>query len=299
MPLYRLLTVISLVALSFAGAPDAAAARAGHVKASLVAADTSVRPGESITVALRLLHDPHWHTYWKNPGTGLPTEIKWTLPPGWTAGEIQWPAPMVLKDKAGAVVGNGYEGELFLPITLTAPANATAGSRAEFKAAVDWLECEEVCIPGSADVSLALAVGAEPPAADPTWGGKIRATVAALPRPDPAWAVKAGRSGKVVTLHLTPTGKDAGRPAPRSLHFFNAENVIAFDQPQKVGADGRGGYVLTMAATAEAPADAKKLIGVLISEAGWNGSAAQRGLPVDVELGTTLAAVSNTPDLRL
>jgi len=295
MPLYRLLTVISLVVLSFASVPDAAAARAGHVKASLVAADTSVRPGQSVTVALRLQHDPHWHTYWKNPGTGLPTEIKWTLPPGWIVGEIQWPAPLILKDKAGTVVGNGYEGELFLPITLTAPANAAAGSRAELKAAVDWLECEEVCVPGSADVSLVLAANTDAPAADPTWGEKVRATVAALPRPDPAWAVKAGRSGKVITLHLAPTGKEAGRPAPRALHFFNAENVIAFDQPQKVAADGRGGFVVTMTVAAEAPADAKKLVGVLISEAGWNGNTAQRGLPVDVELGSTLAAVSNPP----
>jgi len=291
MPLFRLLTAISLIALSFAGAPEAVAARAGHVKASLVAADTSVQPGKSITVAIRLQHDAKWHTYWKNPGTGLPTEIKWTLPPGWTAGEIQWPAPLVLKDRAGTVVGNGYEGELFLPITLTAPADAPPGTRAEFKAELDWLECEEVCIPGSADVTLTLDLAATAPTADPTWGQPLRATVAALPRPDPAWDVKAGRNGKTVTLHLSPTGGGKPTTAPRGLHFFNADSVIEFDRPQIVSPDGRGGFILTLTAAAEAPDDAKQLVGVLTSESGWNNTPGQRGLPVDVPLGNVLATV--------
>ena len=54
-----------------------------HVQASLVAANASVQPGQPVTVALRLVHDLHWHTYWLNPGTGLPTSIEWKLPPGW------------------------------------------------------------------------------------------------------------------------------------------------------------------------------------------------------------------------
>jgi DsbC/DsbD-like thiol-disulfide interchange protein len=80
-----------------------------HVKASLVAADQSIQPGRAFTVALRLEHEPHWHTYWLNPGTGLPTSLVWQLPEGFTAGEIEWPAPIVIKDHTGTVVGNGYE----------------------------------------------------------------------------------------------------------------------------------------------------------------------------------------------
>src|SRR4051812_1086989 len=78
--------------------PTAAVAAVSHVQASLVAADASVQPGKPVTVALRFVHDPHWHTYWLNPGTGLATSLTWTLPAGWKAGEIQWPAPVVLKD---------------------------------------------------------------------------------------------------------------------------------------------------------------------------------------------------------
>src|SRR5688572_24248993 len=50
------------------------------VKASLVADQNAVVPGQPFTVAVKLEHAPEWHTYWVNPGgTGLPTTIKWTL----------------------------------------------------------------------------------------------------------------------------------------------------------------------------------------------------------------------------
>ena len=118
-----------LFSLVLAFAPSAARAQFGagdsHVKASLVAADASVRPGQPITVALRMVHDPHWHTYWLQTGTGLPTKIAWQLPPGWQAGPILWPAPHVLKDRAKLVIGSGYENELLLPVTLTPPCSTT------------------------------------------------------------------------------------------------------------------------------------------------------------------------------
>ena len=56
------------------------------VHARLVAEDASVPPGGTITVALEENIRDGWHTYWVNPGdAGAPTEIKWTLPQGWSA----------------------------------------------------------------------------------------------------------------------------------------------------------------------------------------------------------------------
>src|SRR5208337_1646491 len=92
-----------LAALALFAAALPATAR-DQVAASLVAANASIRPGTPFTVALRLVHQPHWHTYWVNPGTGLPTTLRWALPPGWKAGDIQWPAPMVLLDSRGNIV---------------------------------------------------------------------------------------------------------------------------------------------------------------------------------------------------
>jgi thiol:disulfide interchange protein/DsbC/DsbD-like thiol-disulfide interchange protein len=237
---------------------------------------------------VRLLHDPHWHTYWKNPGTGLPTEITWTLPPGWTAGEIQWPAPQLLRDSRGNIVGNGYEGELFLPVTLTPPGDVRTGERVELVAAIDWLECEDICIPGSATVALTLPVTRDPPAPDPTWGQKIRATLEGLPRSDPAWLVAASRDATTVTLRVTPgTG---GVHTPKAPHFFSEDGLVAYDLPQTVKADGRGGFVLSLPIAVDAPENATRLVGVITSGNGWLPGGKLRGLAVDTEFGPPIAS---------
>jgi len=65
-----------------------------HVKASLVAETDAVRPGQPLTVGIRLEMEKGWHTYWRNPGdSGLPTRVRWTLPAGFSAGELRWPYP--------------------------------------------------------------------------------------------------------------------------------------------------------------------------------------------------------------
>jgi thiol:disulfide interchange protein DsbD len=271
--------------------------RVGHVKASLVAADASVQPGKSITVALRLVHDAHWHTYWLNPGTGLPTSIDWKLPPGWQAGPIQWPAPHVLKDRSGNVVGNGYEGDTLLPVTLTAAANAPAGSKVTLAANIDWLECEDVCVPGGAKLTLELPVADEAPKPDAAWGEKIRATIADLPRADAAWKLTAARAGKTVTLHVIPNGSTSH--APEGLHFFSEDNLVAFDLPQVGKSDGRGGFTLELPTAPEADPKAKQLVGVLTSENGWLSDGKLRGLRVAADLETAAAGNTTAANAKL
>ena len=64
------------------------------VDASLLAERAGVAPGGTVTVALNEIIRKTWHTYWINPGdAGAPTTINWHLPPGWSAGPIQWPYP--------------------------------------------------------------------------------------------------------------------------------------------------------------------------------------------------------------
>ena len=70
---------------------------------------SAAEPGRSLALALRLRMIPHWHTYWRNPGdSGQPTALEWRLPPGWSAGPIQWPAPRRLPGPAAlmSVVGH-------------------------------------------------------------------------------------------------------------------------------------------------------------------------------------------------
>ena len=64
---------------------------------------------------------PGWHTYWKFSGdAGLPTEMKWKLPPGWKVGDIQWPIPLKTIDP-GDIETYGYENEVLLMQEITPP----------------------------------------------------------------------------------------------------------------------------------------------------------------------------------
>src|SRR6516164_4280896 len=117
---------IWLVALTLLVAPQARAAptNAGHVQLELAPAAASIAPGQTLYVALHEKIRPGWHTYGRNPGdAGEPPKLGWTLPAGWRAGDIVWPAPKRLP--VGPLMDYGYEGEVFLPVPITAPAGAS------------------------------------------------------------------------------------------------------------------------------------------------------------------------------
>jgi len=135
------------------------------VEAKLLADVTAVVPGKPFTVGLLLHMVPNWHTYWKFPGdAGIPTEIKWKLPEGWKAGEIQWPIPLKL-DEPGDIQIYGYHDEVLLMQEITPPASLKDSS-VQLAADANWLVCEKICIPGSATLKLDLPVAAESAAAN-------------------------------------------------------------------------------------------------------------------------------------
>ncbi|MFI5356795.1 MAG: protein-disulfide reductase DsbD family protein [Opitutales bacterium] len=251
-----------------------------QVRATLVSAGQSIQPGRPFTVALRLEHDPHWHSYWVNPGTGLATSLAWTLPPGFTAGDIAWPAPLVLRDRTGTVTGNGYDGDLLLPVTLTPPATLTPGETVVLQAKADWLMCDEVCKPGEAALQLSLPVSSGPPAVAGELGARIDSVVAGLPQTLPAWRLTARREGKTVTLAVQPAAP--GGHVPQDLHFFADDNLVGYELPQTVAPDGAGGFALTLQLSPDGPQDATHLTGVLTSANGWLPDGSLRGLRVDL-----------------
>ena len=92
------------------------------VKAELVADTNAIIPGKKFTAGLLLRMAPGWHTYWKFSGdAGIPTELKWKLPPGWKAGELQWPIPLKTNDP-GDIQTYGYQDEVLLMQEIIPPA---------------------------------------------------------------------------------------------------------------------------------------------------------------------------------
>jgi thiol:disulfide interchange protein DsbD len=286
-----LFSSLFLASLGFLGVFPAVAT--AQVTASLVSANASVKAGTPFTVALRLVHKPTWHTYWLNPGTGLPTTLAWELPPGWTAGDIEWPAPRLLKDTRGNLIGNGYDGDLLLPVLITPPADLKPGTPVELKVKADWLMCQDVCVPGKASLSLSLPVSADAQP-DPEWGPRISAVLADLPVADASWTVSASRDPKNVTLLVQPApGTSGARLAASDFHFFSDDGSIAYDLPEPAATDGKGGFSITLPISTDGPANPPRLLGVLTSEHGWRTDGSLKGLRIDVAFGA--APVSTAP----
>jgi len=137
----------------------ASIAQAAHTQVQLLLSADTAKPGDTIWAGVDLKMDAGWHIYWKNPGdSGIATTIKWDLPPGVTAGEIQWPLPEKLPP--AEVTTYGYENEAVLLVPLTLATNLPLGPLV-LKADVAWLECQEQCVPGKANVEATLNVGGE------------------------------------------------------------------------------------------------------------------------------------------
>ncbi|OYX94793.1 MAG: thiol:disulfide interchange protein, partial [Caulobacter sp. 35-67-4] len=170
--------------LASLGAGQAAAGpvvNTGHIEAELVAQDAAAVPGATIYVALRQKITPGWHTYWRNPGdAGAATTIVWTLPAGWSAGDIVWPTPE--QTRVGPLLDYAYKGEVLLPVPITVPASAAPGSTVTLKAAAAFLVCEEICIPEDAILTLDMPIVSGAPGPDPKWGAVVARTLADAPK---------------------------------------------------------------------------------------------------------------------
>jgi len=133
------------------------------VQARLVLDDDDIGAGDTLTAAIVLTMDDHWHTYWEFSGdAGLPTKIEWDLPDGMTAGPIQWAGPTRYVE-AGDLTVFGYADEVSLLTSLTLADTAAFGrstSPAELTARVSWLVCAEICIPGDTTLTVDLAAPA-------------------------------------------------------------------------------------------------------------------------------------------
>ncbi len=136
----------------------ASPAHAAHTRASLLVAAAAAQPGDTVRAGVRLQMDPGWHTYWRNPGdSGGSTTIEWELPPGITAGDVEWPVPEKLTVEG--VTTYVYHDEVILLVPLKLAADLKAGPQV-LKANVAWLECDKLCLKGDASVTATLEIAA-------------------------------------------------------------------------------------------------------------------------------------------
>ncbi len=256
--------VALLFALAFAAPAMAATVASPHATTELVAATTSAAPGTKLQVAVVQTYEKGWHSYWRNPGdAGEATTIAWTLPAGWAAGAIQWPAPERLP--VGPIMNYGFEGGVVLPVTLEVPANAAVGRTVTLSAVVQFLVCADVCVPDQATVSLPVMVTATPGMADPTWGPKIAQTLAGLPKAGFVEASYRRRKGMIDLAVVGPPLKNAG---DHDVYFYPySDKMIDHAKPQVVER-GPEGLTLSLAPVGDLAkgGDLPPVEGVLVAD---------------------------------
>lgn len=267
----------------FLSAPSASAGesppvqRPGLDALQLVTEAESIAPGETITVGLRIEPAPGFHTYWKHPGiVGVPVGIEWSLPEGFEASPVRWPAPV--RTEMASLTAWGYREETCLLVDITAPPAPTETS-ASLKAKVTWMACARTCHPGSADLSLSLPVGEGaddpeiPPSSPSPWTALIESSRERVPPPAPGDWTFSVRENSPASIILTVTPPSALAGALDGIYFYSYDNQVDSDEPQAVKSTNRGAsFALELVRPEFAPEDPEALAGVLHRPGGWPGT---------------------------
>lgn len=225
----------------------------------LISEVRSVQAGRLFFLGLHLKHPPGFHSYWKHPGiVGLATTVEWELPPGFGAGEIQWPAPQTVM-MAGHKA-QGYEDEILLMIPITAPQTLTA-TRVDLSARVSWMSCGKVCSPAMKipfSISLPVSNKLE---IDPQAQPYFRKARTLVPRLDPSWQARVQRRQDQIILTLTPP---APVQDPHEIHFFSADGQVDSDPQQAVDLQSDGSIRMTLVPAESTGEAAATLPGVVV-----------------------------------
>lgn len=261
-----------------------------HVAAELVSEFATVEPGQIFHLALRLVHDPHWHTYYQNPGTGYATSLTWNdIPAQIEVSGIKWPTPD--DKKFGEATIYAYEGETLLLFEVYVDDDLAPGTTLTFSGYADWLMCREVCIPGGADVQTTVRIAES--ATPSEWADDIAGAVAALPDESNAWTAKAWKDGDDVTLTL----EGPGGIALEDPVFIADEPFILPDAEQIYRQeDGRHVLQLTWSNFPEAEG-VTELAGLVRSDSGWGEGFPSLGLRISPEIQDgSPGAIAATPE---
>src|SRR2546430_5377879 len=155
------------------------------------------------------------------------------------------------------------------------------GAAAHLEAVASWLVCSDICIPGDAQLALALPVAAAAP--DPSATGLFAAARSRLPKPA-AFEAEFGVTKDQLRLML-PEAAFSGIEQPSAVFFpFDANVVDAAAEP-KLQRRGSGFALLLQRANTPAAIVPKSLDGVLVLRRAKGGEQA-------VSLHATPAAIS-------
>jgi len=253
------------------------AAAQNPLSVELISEAKAIAPGETFTVGLHLTPPSGFHTYWKHPGiVGLATTVEWTLPPGFSTAEIQWPAPQAVK--MARYTAQGYRDEALLMVSITAPKELHEPQVA-LTAHASWMCCGDQCHPASnVPFSITLPVTASAttdPATKPLFD-RFREEV---PQKDDSWSVEIARQPGAILLTLTSKQPQLTRDVATlgAIRFFTSDGQIDSDGEQKV-TRGPGQQIRIQLPVSKQPTESADLKGVMVAEQSWRRNSTSTAL---------------------
>lgn len=134
-------------------------ARDNESAVRMVSAVAGAGTESELRAGIEFALQPGWKTYWRTPGdAGYPVSVDWQGSVNVAAADIAWPAPH--RFSLFGLDTFGYSEAVLLPV-LVKPQRV--GEAVSLRAAVNYLVCEEICIPKTASLALDIPAGTATP----------------------------------------------------------------------------------------------------------------------------------------
>lgn len=136
--------------------PGASASlRTEQSEVRLLAATDGLGSDGRVQLGLQFRLRPHWKVYWRSPGAaGYPPRLDWSGSRNLESAVMRWPAPQRFSILGLETLG--YTDEVVFPVELRAK---SAAEPLAILLRVDYLICEEICIPYNATLDLTVLPG--------------------------------------------------------------------------------------------------------------------------------------------
>src|SRR5437868_2112960 len=225
-----------------------ASIEARGIEPQLVAEGPAPAGGE-VELAIHMRPAAGWHGYWLNPGdAGLPMNVQWHLPKGFSAGPLRYPVPTRLT--IAGLMNYVFERDYAVLVRLKVPADARGP--VPIRADARWLACtDKICVPDQGELALDLPVGSGTPnrAQFDAWRTELAQPLATVGH----FAMAGGKLRIAIPL---PAGVEVREP----YLFPITDNIVDYEAPQSFRR--AGDWVVAELAAKKAPA---QFSGVLAS----------------------------------
>ena len=121
----------------------------------LLTSVSAIGNSQNIQLGLQFKLEPGWKIYWRSPGdAGYPPRLNWKRSENLKKINFGWPLP--IRFSVSGIQTIGYKKEVVFPISATIN---DQNKRLKLRADLDYLACNEICIPYKAALSLDIPTG--------------------------------------------------------------------------------------------------------------------------------------------